>query len=70
VNSSGATGNTLTRNTANRNASYGIAVGGGASSNTCSSNSAHQNGIFDALQDNASPDNLWVGNHFGTTSGI
>jgi hypothetical protein len=46
-------------------------VGDGASANTCSSNTAHQNGIIDARQyDDAGVGNGWVGNHFGTTSGI
>jgi parallel beta-helix repeat protein len=66
----GATHNTLSRNTANRNTSYGIAVGDGASANTCSYNSAHQDGILDARQYSAGPSNVWLRNSFGTTSGI
>ena len=66
----GATRNTLTRNTANRNASYGFAATEGANHNRFSSNAAHANGELDALEAWPAGGDTWVGNHFGTTSGI
>jgi hypothetical protein len=60
----------LTRNLANSNASYGFVVVDSASYDTFTYNVAKASGELDALELDSCLGNEWLGNIFGTSSGI